>query len=860
LIGHLLMRHLADTDHAEAGRLPRATYRIQFNRHFMLAHARALVPYLHDLGVSHIYASPLLKASPGSTHGYDICDFHELNPELGTLDDFANLHGELARHQMGLILDVVPNHMGISGPDNLWWRDLLARGSASPFARCFDIDWQSDDPRLRGKVAMPILGERYHDALRDGTISLAETDGGLCLKCAGQNLPVSPETVAKLLQRLAKSGQAAESHSISHVIEKINHDPQSLDEFVAMQNYLPMFWRNGDAALNYRRFFTISSLAGIRIEDDWVFDQAFGLVKQWLDNAWIDGLRVDHPDGLRHPKDFLRRLRGIAPKSWIVVEKILAPSEPLELSWPVDGTTGYDFLNNVCGLFIDPQAEKPLSDFYTEFTGDTADYAAHVRAKKHMVLRDLLTAETHRLTELLVQVSARHWECRDFTRAELRQAWAEIAAAMPVYRTYAAGARDEPDIGKRDTRIIRAAVTSARAQCHDLPGELFDFLEELLLLRRRGRLEDEFVLRFQQVTVTVMAKAVEDTAFYCYARFLALNEVGGDPSRFGFSPADFNRWCHRRQSLWPGSMAATSTHDTKHGGDVRTRLAVLSEIPDEWIAAVRRWSQMNEAKHLRNWPGHRAEYVFYQTLVGAWPLTLERALAAMEKAAREAKDYTDWSRPVKEYEDALRHFITAAFGDSEFVACVEQFVSRIMDAGWINSLAQTLAKLTAPGVPDIYQGADLWDLTLADPDNRQPVDFALRKQLLTDAKCLSAGEVWRRRATGMPNLWLIWKTLDQRRSHPDLFGPAGRYDPLPVRGTGASHVLAFMRGEGAVTVIPRQTLGIDGHWGDTIVEIPPGCWRNALTLQPVATGRMTELIAEFPVAFLLREGAGNTDG
>jgi (1->4)-alpha-D-glucan 1-alpha-D-glucosylmutase len=482
-----------------------------------------------------------------------------------------------------------------------------------------------------------------------------------------------------------------------------------------------------------------------------------------------------------------------------------------------------------------------------------------VRAKKHMVLRDLLAAETHRLTELLVQISAQHWECRDFTRAELGRAWAEIAASMPVYRTYAAGARDEQDVGKRDARIIRAATASARAHCDGLPVELFDFLEELLLLRRRGRLEDDFVLRFQQLTVSVMAKAVEDTAFYCYTRFLALNEVGGDPSRFGFSPAEFHRWCHRRQALWPGSMSSTSTHDTKRGADVRARLAVLSEIPNEWIAAVRRWSKMNEAKYRGNWPGRRAEYVFYQTLVGAWPLTLERALAAMEKAAREAKDYTDWSRPVPEYEDALRHFITAAFGDSEFMACVEQFVSRIMDAGWINSLAQTLVKLTAPGVPDIYQGAELWDLTLADPDNRQPVDFARRKQLLTDAQSLSAGEVWRRRATGMPNLWLIWKTLDQRRSHPELFGPPGRYDPLPVQGTRASHVLAFVRGEGAVTIVPRLTIGINGQWGDTTVELPAGCWRDVLTSQPVATGRMTELTREFPVALLLREGEGNTN-
>jgi (1->4)-alpha-D-glucan 1-alpha-D-glucosylmutase len=735
---------------------------------------------------------------------------------------------------------------------------LLAHGSASRYARCFDIDWQSEDPRLKGKVAMPILGERYHDALRRGTISFAEIEGALCLKCGGQNLPVSPQTVSALLRRVTESGQAGKSQSIATVIEKINGDPPTLDQFVKMQNYLPSFWRNGDAALNYRRFFAITSLAGIRIEEGWVFDQAFDLVKQWLDKAWVDGLRVDHVDGLRHPKEFLCRLRGIAPKSWIVVEKILKPGESLDPSWPVDGTTGYDFLNNVCGLFIDPQAEKPLSDFYTEFTGDATDYTALVRAKKHMVIHELLAAETHRLTELLVRISARHWECRDFSRTELEQAWVEIATCMPVYRTYAASARDEPEIGKRDARLIGAAATAARAHRQDLPAELFDFLEELLLLRRRGGLEDDFVLRFQQLTGPIMAKAVEDTAFYCYARFLALNEVGGDPSRFGLSLPEFHQWCHRRQTLWPGSMASTSTHDTKRGGDVRARLAVLSEMPQEWIAAVRRWSKMNEVKHRGIWPDRRAEYIFYQTLVGAWPLTLERALACMQKAAREAKDYTDWATPVPKYEDALGDFITGAFNDPRFMADIEQFVSRLLDPGWINSLAQTLVKLTAPGVPDIYQGAELWDLTLADPDNRQPVDFALRKTLLTEARTLSAEEAWQQRATGMSNLWLIWKTLEERRRHPQLFGPAGSYDPLPVQGSGASHVLAFTRGGGAVTIVPRQTLGIDGDWGDTTVALPSGCWRNALTSQPVSSGGMTDLVGQFPVALLLREGPGNT--
>jgi (1->4)-alpha-D-glucan 1-alpha-D-glucosylmutase len=847
------MRNAAATNPPEADRLPRATYRLQFNRQFTLSHARMLVPYLHDLGISHIYASPLLKASPGSMHGYDICNFQELNPELGTPEDFAELHGELERHQMGLILDVVPNHMGISGPDNRWWRDVLTHGASSQYAGCFDVDWQAADPRLKGKVAMPILGERYHEALARGTIRLAEMEGSLCLKCADQSLPVSDETISELLRRVSESVPGGGSEAIRAAIDKINSNPKALDEFVQMQNYLLMFWRNGDAVLNYRRFFTISSLAGIRIEEEWVFDQVFALVKRWLNDGWVDGLRVDHADGLRHPKEFLRRLREIAPKASIVVEKILGPGEPLDPSWPVDGTTGYDFLNNVCGLFIDPQGEKPLSDFYTEFTGDATDYPALVRAKKHMVIHDQLAAETHRLTELLVRISARHWECRDFTRAELGGAWAELATCMPVYRTYAGAARDDTEVSKRDARLIRAAATAARQHRQDLPEELFNFLEELLLLRRRGELEDDFVLRFQQLTGPIMAKAVEDTAFYCYGRFLALNEVGGDPSRFGVSAPAFHQWCQRQQTLWPRSMAATSTHDTKRGSDVRARLALLSEMPQEWITAVRHWSKMNEGKRRQKWPDRKAEYVFYQTLVGAWPLSLDRVLAYMQKAVREAKENTDWCQPVPEYEEALQDFITGAFGDPEFMADLGEFASRLLDPGWINSLAQTLVKLTAPGVPDIYQGAELWDLSLADPDNRRSVDFALRKRLLTEAKTLSAEEVWRRRATGMPNLWLIWKVLNARRCHPDLFGRSGRYEPLPVQGEKAPHVLAFARGEGAVTVVPRLAAGINGAWADTAVEIPAGHWRNALTDEPIANGRMTELVPHFPVALLLRE-------
>ncbi|HEY3860284.1 MAG TPA: malto-oligosyltrehalose synthase [Verrucomicrobiae bacterium] len=821
--------------------VPRATYRIQFNHECTLAQARALVPYLHELGVSHIYASPLLKAVPGSMHGYDICDFHQLNPEVGTPADFAALHDELARHKMGLVLDVVPNHMGIDGQNNQWWWDVLKSGAASRYAGCFDIDWLAADPRLRGKVAMPVLGERYHEAITKGNLRLAEKDGVVTLLTGGQTLPVSPESMAAL----RKQGP------LEKAIAEINGSPKALDDFVQKQHYLLMFWRNAPSMLNYRRFFTISSLAGIRIEEEWVLNEAFSLVKEWLAKGWVNGLRVDHADGLRHPEQFLRRLREMAPAAWIVLEKILEPGEPLNPHWPVDGTTGYDFLHVLNGVFIDPEGEKPLSDFYAEFTGETLDYPALVRVKKQLVIREQLAAESTRLTDLLVQIAARHWECRDCTRAELDAAWTELAVCLPVYRTYT-GASDDPEVSKRDARLIRAVAAAAREQRPGLPPALFDFLEDLLLLRRRGELEDDFALRFQQLTGPVMAKAVEDTAFYCYARFAALNEVGGDPHRFGLSLAGFHQWCERQQRLWPNSMAASSTHDTKWGGDARARLALLSERPREWAEAVRRWSRMLEPRRTGQWPDRRSEYLFYQALAGAWPLSKERALAYMEKAAREGKEHTCWEQPAQDFEAALQRFVSEAMEDGRFMADVERFITPLLDLGWVNSLAQTIVKLTATGVPDIYQGAELWDLNLTDPDNRRTIDFAPRRQILAEARGLSAEEAWRRRESGLPKAWLIWKSLAAREHYPSLFSE-GAYEPLPVSGAGASHVLAFMRGGGAITVAPRLIGAGLEDWGDTKVELPAGRWKNVLTDTAAVSGMMKVLTARFPVALLARE-------
>ncbi|HEX3718208.1 MAG TPA: malto-oligosyltrehalose synthase [Verrucomicrobiae bacterium] len=824
--------------------VPRATYRFQFNPEFTLSQARELVPYLAQLGITHVYASPLLKACSGSMHGYDICDFQMLNPELGAEKDLKALHEELARHSMGLILDIVPNHMGIASPENRWWRDVLTHGKVSRYAGYFDIDWRSNDPRLTGKVVLPILADRYHRELERGHIQVKEHRGALHLQCGETNLPVCPATLPAILQRTGGSTPRA-------AVEKINETPESVDEIVRMQNYAPMFWRTGDTVLNYRRFFTITSLAGIRIEEALVFEESFATVKQWLEKGWVNGLRVDHTDGLRDPEQYLHRLRAAAPRAWIVIEKILEPGENLCESWPINGTTGYDFLNDVCGLFIDPKGEKRLSEFYREITGDRTGYAALVLEKKRRIIHDNFAAETNRLTGLLLEIAEKHWRCRDFSRGELCQCWTEIAASLPVYRTYVGTGRTEITGG--DSRLIHEAAAAAGKTRPELPAELFDFIEELLLFRKRGTIEDDFVLRFQQLTGAIMAKAVEDTAFYCYGRFIVLNEVGGDPSRFGFSVQAFHQMCRRRQEIWPESMNSVSTHDTKRGADVRARMSLLSQMPQEWAETVRRWMKMNEHNRTQEWPGRKTEYFLYQTLVGAWPLSRERILDYMLKAVREAKENTDWSRQVPEYERALKLFVEGALDNSEFMADLKRFVSSLEDDGRIASLAQTLLQLTAPGVPDVYQGGELWDLTLADPDNRRPIDFARRKQMLATAKTLEADKAWQQRPSGMSKLWLILKVLEARRNFPDSFGAAGQYEPLPVRGAKSAQVVAFARGGNVVTIAPRLVRGINGEWADTGVELPAGRWRNALTGDPVSGGDMNALTAHFPVALLIRE-------
>jgi (1->4)-alpha-D-glucan 1-alpha-D-glucosylmutase len=814
--------------------VPRATYRLQFNRDFPLTDALALVPYLRELGVSHVYASPLFKARPGSGHGYDVCDYTQLNPEIGGEEELGLLVAALRENQMGLVLDIVPNHMGIGAPENHWWWDVLTHGASSQYAAYFDIDWESDDPRLRGKVPLPILEDRYGRVLAKGALEAVVDEGRIVLKYHDNKLPLAPGTIPPASE-----------------LPRINAHPEALDELIQRQNYFLTYWRHGDSRLRHRRFFTISSLIGVRVEDERVFNHTHSLIKRLVDNGWVDGLRVDHPDGLRDPGQYLARLRRLAPKAWIVVEKILESGETLPREWPVAGTTGYDFLNAVNGLFVDSRSEKAFTDFYREFSSETTNYVRMVCDKKRAVLEDSFIAEVNMMVELLVRIADRYWRHRDFTRGEFREALIETVACLPVYRTYMTPALRLPDAA--DAANIEESIAASRRRRSQLASEVFDFLGDLLLLRARGDLEDEFVARFQQLSGPAMAKGVEDTAFYCFNRFVALNEVGGDPGVFGSSVESFHDFCRHQQAHWPDSMLATATHDTKRGEDVRARLCVLSEIPQAWTERVGRWSAANQRHRRGDWPDRNTEYLFYQTLVGAWPLSSERALEFMMKATAEAKRFTNWTEPNEAYRAALRGFVTDAMADTEFMADVETFVSELAENGWRNSLSQTLIKLTAPGVPDFYQGADLWDLSLVDPDNRRPVNLAARRKFPEATGKLSAEAAWEQRAAGIPKLWLIRQVLHLRERRPDWFAKTARYEPLFAHGPKAECVVAYLRGRSVAVIAPRFPVALGGDWADTTLELPPGTWHNELTgeTRPGNSVPLGAALARFPVAILI---------
>jgi (1->4)-alpha-D-glucan 1-alpha-D-glucosylmutase len=667
-----------------------------------------------------------------------------------------------------------------------------------------------------------------------------------------------------LLERLCGE-EPGIGEGIDQSVAELNGNLDALDDFLNQQNYRLAYWKTADQQLSYRRFFDVNTLIGLRVEREYVFEETHALVLDWLRRGVLDGVRVDHPDGLRDPLEYLKRLRKNAPDAYIVGEKILEPGEYLRESWPIEGTTGYDFLNVALGVLVAPEGMAELTSVYGDFTDQITDFHAIAHEKKISVTQEGLGSDVNRLTTLFVEICEANRDRRDYTRAEVRRAIREVAACFAIYRTYVVPDRDE--ITDEDREQITQATECAKQQRLDIDADLFDFLRDVLTMVVTGKQESEFVLRFQQFTGPVMAKGVEDTAFYCYNRLTGMNEVGSDPGRNGLSVGEFHAYCAKMQETHPLTMTALSTHDTKRSDDVRARLAVLSEIPGRFNSAIQRWARMNSAFRTKKpgsiaLPDRNTEYLYYQTLIGAWPLPIDRAQEYMLKAVREAKQQTSWVANHKDFEDALRMFIELTLNYAPFLRELQQFVARVQDAGRVNSLTQTLLKYTAPGMPDLYQGGELWDLSLVDPDNRRPVDYGLRKRLLCELKQMTgndiASEVMRRAEEGLPKMWTIHKALEVRRERPDCFDTEAEYTPIEVDGAKHDHVIAYLRCEDVVTVVPRLILKLDESWKDTIVVLPKGRWRNRLTGGVVAGGviSMKMLLKDFPVALLVREDVG----
>ena len=839
---------------------PLATYRIQLGPGMSFDRLTGLLPYFGRLGISHLYLSPCLTAAEGSHHGYDVADPSEVNPDLGGREGFVRLCRAAAAGGFGLVVDVVPNHMTTAGRRNRWWWDVLARGPRSRYAGFFDIRWDSPEPSLRGKVLLPVLGDELVPCLERGELRLCREGDELTVRYVEHEFPVSAESLGELLPgpgggpAAGAMEEGAPRPVPPAAIRAINADPVRLGAFLDLQHYRLAFWRRANREINYRRFFDLPQLAGVRVEREEVFAATHQVVFDWVASGEVDGLRIDHPDGLQDPTAYLQRLQRAVPRAWVVVEKILEPGEALPPEWPVAGTTGYEFLNRVNGLYVDPSSERALTDFYAEFTGHADGCRDIVRALKRLALTRLFESELTHLGVLLCEGLAHPPGTAGIRPEDAVRALTEVIVGFPVYRTYI-----RPEAGHvaaRDREIVREAVGAARRNRPEIPPAAAAGIEELLLLRRTGDAAGEFVHRFQQLTGPVMAKGVEDTAFYRFNRLIALNEVGGDPGEFGVSLAAFHAFCRRIQGDWPRTMLASATHDTKRGEDTRVRIGLLSEIPERWTAAVRRWSRMNAGFHRNGFPDANTEYFLYQTLAGAWPIGEERLVPAMRKAAREAKVHTSWLAPDPVFEEALERFVKAILGHADFTADLSAFLAPLTAPAIATSLSQTLIKLTAPGVPDIYQGAELWDLNLVDPDNRRPVDFDLRRRLLDETGTMDAGAVMARPDEGLPKLFLIQRVLAARRRLAEAFGARGGYHPLWAAGDRAQHLVAFIRGGRALALAPRLAVRLAADWKDTTLDLPAGAWTDVFTGGRFRGGRqrLASLLRLFPVGLLLRDG------
>lgn len=991
---HACLERICEERHAA---IPLSTYRLQLNNRFHFEDARKLVPYLCRLGITHLYSSPILMARAGSQHGYDIIDHSKLNPEIGTEDDFRRLVEELKCHGMGLLLDVVPNHMGVGNGDNPWWQDVLQNGRTSIYADFFDIDWEPLKPELRNKVLLPILGKPYGDELEGGNIKLAFESGKFLIKYCETVLPVDPQTIFLILTPPAKS-QAVEqqpdsalaglsslreslsrlpannaagpdevrrrqddaprlleqlgrltadsSQVRSYLDERVaalngtagnSHSFDGLHELLEKQPYRLAFWRVSGEEINYRRFFDINNLVGLRMENPRVFAETHRLIRRFIADGLISGIRLDHPDGLLNPSEYIMRLQRLSTASkcvgadpvpplaadgielnvhsvfsqhaqqdrpaplYLLVEKILEAGERLPDNWPVDGSVGYDFTDAVNNIFIDHRSERAFTKLYERVLGGAVRVERLIYDSKRLVMRRALASEVNVLAHRLNEISNQDRHARDFTLAVLREVIRETIACFPVYRTYV---DERSHISENDRRYIQQAISCAKQQSGSfLAPAVFDFLQNILLLEGKDgdssihgyRRKLYFTLKFQQLTGPVMAKGLEDTACYVYTRFISANEVGGSPADFGIAVSDFHRRNEECAAHWPHSMLSTSTHDTKRSEDVRARLDVLSEMPKIWAAQVMKWRRINRNRKQklsdgRVVPDNNEEYLLYQTLAGAWPLCLSnhdqqpefmgRIKRYMEKAVHEAKVNVSWLNPNPDYIDAMNSFLDAILSPTcrgktnLFWDSIQKFLQPVTYFGLMNSLAQTVLKLSCPGVPDIYQGQEMWDFSLVDPDNRRLVDFEVRERSLAEMTTATREEgpsnfcrsLLAHCRDGRIKLWVTARALNFRRDHEELFR-GGSYIPLSVTRGREEHVVAFARLSGeqaAITVVPRLTYTLmkgkeepplGSVWGDSELALPPELAgariHNIFTGERFDVGESMlcrEIFARFPVA------------
>ena len=965
-------------------RVPLATYRLQLGPDLTFDDVAALLPYLERLGVSDCYTSPFFETASQASHGYDVSDHNRLRDELGGEPALQRLAAALRARGMGLLIDLVPNHMGIACNNNGRWREVLEHGPAAPSAAYFDIDWSPVKAELAGKVLLPILGDQYGAVLDSGQLKLTLDADGFSVRYYEWFMPLAARSWARILGhrltelqeqlgadhpdlvelksliawfttvpsrteiepgRLMAGRQQLETERkklaallaasppvrahVADTVQTFNGTPGNphsfdlLDALLDDQAYRVAYWRVAGEEINYRRFFDINELAAIRMEEPEVFAETHRLVFRLVGEGVVTGLRVDHPDGLYAPAEYFRRLQEGCARAqgqtggddfYVVAEKILAPGERLPEGWATAGTTGYEFLNLLNGIFVDRAQARAIEQIYARTIRVRPPFAEVVDTCKRLIMETSMASEINMLGHRLNRISEKHRSSRDFTLGSLTTALREIIAAFPIYRTYVGdeaghpaappgrGAPDAadgapPTITERDREYIARAVGQAKRRTPAIAESVYDWIQDVLTLRfpewaspadRQERLD--FVRRFQQLAGPVTAKGYEDTALYRFNRLVSLNEVGSDPSRFGTSLAEFHAANVERQRRSPHALSATATHDTKRGEDVRARINVLSEIPAEWRARLAAWHGLNRKHHTvvdgAPVPGANTEYLIYQTLVGAWPIDVVRLRDYLLKAVREAKVHTSWTNPNVRYDEAVVKFVHTILDPERSAPFLEDFVlfqARVASFGVLNSIGQTLVKITAPGVPDFYQGSELWDLSLVDPDNRRPVDWAERRRLLDEVlaavatgpdRAAVAHELVKTRTDARVKLFVIHEGLAVRRAHRALF-EAGAYRPLEARGVWAEHVCAFARtgGEGAVvTVIPRLLArrGVDAlplgpeYWADTWLELPrelAGRYANALTGERVETAPAGEAVAltladvltAFPAALLVRE-------